>query len=129
MKWNVYRSNPNKRKMEIYNIFDHGTFCKYVEKHLKECTNKEEFAEKLKSELRYYFWCKSEHEIVLTSWTPHIEMKELDRLNTEREKHIKEWGNEPYSLCVRPNLWEKVDIYSQVMNNWEIFVDYVWKCK
>ena len=129
MKWNVYRHNINSRKIEAYNIFDHYSFCEEVQKHLSECTNKEEFSEKLRRSLGYYFGYKAEWEIVLTSWTPHIKMEELDRLNTEREKHIKDWNKEPYSLYVEPDVWKKIDIYEQVMNNWEIFLDYVWKEK
>ena len=127
MKWNVYRHNINSRKIEVYNIFDHYSFNKDVEKHLKECSNKEEFAKRLRRSLFYYFWAKAEHEAVITSWTPHIKMEELDRLNAEREEYLKKWGREPYSLYVEPDVFKKVDIYEQVTNNWEIFLEYVWE--
>ena len=127
MKWNVYRHNFNKNEIEVYNIFDHYRFCEEVKKHLKECTDKEKFAKKLKSSLNYYFWSKAEHEIVLTSWTPHIKMEELKRLNAEREEHIREWGKEPYSLYVQPDVWKKIDVCQQVMNNFDIFLGYVWE--
>ena len=127
MKWNVYRHNMNKKEIEVYNIFDHYSFCERVKEHLEKCTDKEEFAGRLMSSLCYYFWAKAEHEVVITSWTPHIKMEELDRLNTEREKHIKDWNSEPYSLYVEPDVFKKVDIYEQVMNNWEVFLEYVWE--
>ena len=127
MKWNVYRHNINKGKIEVYNIFDHYNFCKEVKKHLEECSDKEEFVEKLRCSLFYYFWAKAEHEVVITSWTPHIKIEELNRLNTEREKYVKEWGREPRSLYVQPDIFKKVDIYEQVMNNWEVFLEYVWE--
>ena len=60
---------------------------------------------------------------------PHIDMKELDRLNTEKEKEIEKYGKEPYMLEVRPDIYEKIDVYQQVMNNFDIFVDYVWGFK
>ena len=129
MKWNVYYHDFNRKKIEVYNIFDHYSFRKEVEKHLKEYTDKEEFAERLRRSLSYYFGYKAEWEIVLTSWTPHIKMMELDRLNAERKEYIKKWNREPYSLYINPDVGEKIDVYSQVMNNWEIFVDYVWKEK
>lgn len=127
MEWNVYRHNFNKSEIEVFNIFNHYSFYENVKKHFKKYTNKEEFAEELKRSLMYYFWCKSEYEIVLTSWTPRIKMEELDRLNTERKEHIKEWDKEPYSLYVEPDVFKKVDIYDQVMNNFDIFVDYCWR--
>ena len=129
MQWNVFYYNCNKRKIETYNIFDHGTFRKYVEEHLKECIEKEEFSEKLRRELFYYFSSKCEWEIVITSWPTRITMNELDRVNTERKKAIKEYSKEPYSLYVNPEVSKKIDIYDQVMSNFNIFLDYVWSNK
>lgn len=97
MKWNVFYHNVNTQKIEIFNIFDHYTFNEYTHKHLKECATKEKFAEKLKSELRYYFWSKSQWEIIISPWVGGRDTKDI-----------------------------KVDVYTQVMNNFDIFVDYVW---
>ena len=126
MKWIVYYYNCNAKKIETYNIFEHGGFREYVKKAAIKYKNKEEFAEQLKRELFYYFGSKCEWEIIITSWTTHITMNELDRLNTEREKTIKENGREPYSLYVNPEIGEKIDVRDQVINNWDVFVDYVW---
>ena len=48
----------------------------------------------------YYFWCKSEYEIILSPWC---------RSSKDEDK--------------------KIDIYTQVMANWNKFVDYVWSFK
>lgn len=58
---------------------------------------REYFNERLKSELRYYYWSKCEHEIIVAPWI----------------------GSDDAAI--------KVDIYDQVMNNWERFTDYVWQ--
>lgn len=79
--------------------------------------------------MAYYYWSKAEHEVVITSWVPYITMSELDRLNTEREESKKKYARDPYSLYVNPRVGEKVDVYSQVMLNFEVFVDYVWSHK
>ena len=97
MEWNVFYHDVNKQEIRAFNIFKHSTFNNYVEKHLKECIDKEEFAKKLKSELMYYFWSKSEYEIIISPWCGGRDTKDI-----------------------------KVDIYTQVMNNWDIFLDYVW---
>lgn len=100
MVWNVYYHNFNSDKIEIYNIFDHCSFNNSAKKYLAECQTKEEFAEELKAELQYYFWSRSEWELIIEPW------------------------------CVGRNIsYIKVDVYDQVMNNWHIFVDYVWSCK
>ena len=97
MQWNVYRHNINADQIEVFNIFDHGRFADDVKKGLKKCKSKEEFADQLKSILSYYYWWKSEWEVLICAWSGSRQ-------------------NEPL----------KVDIYSQVMNNWEVFLDYVW---
>lgn len=97
MHWYVYRYNINTRAIEAFNIFDHCSFNRSVEKILENNQDYEEFAIKLRNELIYYFWCKSEYEIVITAWCG---------------------GNGDEA--------RKIDIYSQVMNNWGTFSHYVW---
>lgn len=99
LQWNVYKRNMNTNKIEIFNIFNHYSFSKSVEKLLKNCKDKEEFKILLRKELLYYFWSKYEYEIIISSF-PYKEESE-----------------------------EKIDICSQIMNNYEIFVDYIWNNK
>jgi len=68
----------------------------------------------------YYFWCKAEHEIVITSFPPYIDKKEFNRLSSEE-----------FRVCsdVRLRCGEKIDIYEQIRMNWDVFVDYVWNSK
>lgn len=129
LEWNVYRHNFNEKEIKIFNLFDHSRFLEDVKKSLKKCKTKEEFTEELRRDLFYYFGTKCEYEVVITSWVPHITMSELDRLNTEREKTMKEYNREPYRLYINPEVGEKVDVYSQVRLNWNVFVDYVWSHK
>ena len=101
MEWNVFIYNSNKRKIESFNIFDHRKFNEDVQKSLKKFKDKNEFIKILKSDLMYYFWSKYEWEIILAPWCG---------------KNIEEDAI-------------KIDVYEQVMNNWNIFVDYVWSNK
>lgn len=99
LEWNVIRYNMNARKIEPFNIFDHYSFRKDVEKLLdKTNISREDFEEKLRKELMYYFWAKAEHEILIRAWCG---------------------GNGDEEV--------KIDIYEQVMWNWDRFVEYVWK--
>ena len=98
MKWNVYYYNINKQKVESYNIFEHRKFVYYVGKALQECEEKEIFIERLKRELSYYFWSKSEWELIISPWCGNKYPEEL-----------------------------KIDVYDQVMLNWDIFAEYVWE--
>ena len=129
MVWNVYREDFNNKAIVTYNIFDHGGFAQDVNKLLKEDISKDEFANQLKRSLRYYFWGKSEHEVVITSWPVYINRAELDRLNTEYQEYNNKWGHYPYNINIIPNVGEKIDIYNQVMMNFDIFVDMIWREK
>ena len=84
---------------------------------------------RLRGHLFYYYGSKCEWELVITSWVPYITISELNRLNEEREKTLKKYNIEPYRLCVNPDVGEKIDVYEQVMLNWDLFLDYVWSHK
>lgn len=127
--WNAYYRDFNGKKIKTFNIFSHDRFREDVDEYFKKYKNKEEFAEHLRRSLFYYYGSKAEWEVVITSWVPHITIDELNRLNTEREKALKEYNREPYSLYVNPDVGKKIDVYEQVMNNWDIFLDYVWNSK
>ena len=100
MKWYVFRHNLNAQRIERWNVFDHSRFREDVQKHLKKCQSREEFAEALRRELFYYYGSKSEWELLFYPWCGGRDTKPL-----------------------------KIDVYEQVRANWEKFVDYVWSQK
>lgn len=126
MVWNVYCEDFNCNTIIKYNIFDHSSFAKDVEKLLKEDISKDEFAKNMRRSLFYYFGSKTEYETVITSWPVHIDKTELDKLNTEYEEYNNKWSHYPYKINVAPEVGKKVSVYDQVMMNWEPFVEYVW---
>lgn len=99
MKWNVYYHDINRHKMTTCNIFNHYGFRRAVKEAIKKYRKKDEFIDKLRKELMYFFWSKSEYEIIIAPW-----------VGGDREKEA-----------------EKIDIYEQVMMNYDIFSEYVWK--
>lgn len=125
----MYYHNFNGKSIEKFNIFDHGRFFEDVKKDLKKCKTKEEFAEKIKSHLMYYFWSKCEYEVVISSFPVHIKKEEFNRLTEEFKADTEKYGHEPYGMWVCPDVGSKIDIYNQVMLNFEVFVDYVWSHK
>ena len=129
MNWFVLREDINNNKILKFDIFNHGRFADDVNKLLKKRIDKETFVEELRRILQYYFWSKSEYEVIVTEWPPHIDKKELDRLNSEYETYTKKWGHSPLRLAVSLDVSEKVDICSQVMLNFNVFAEYVWSHK
>lgn len=136
MEWNVFCYNINKGKIETFNIFDHWKFNEDGQKSLKKFKDKNEFKKVIESDLMYYFWSKSQYELVieitennrifLIPWCGcrEPEKVKIDVTDDENfdwrsfaEKHIKK---QVYKNKA------KIDIYDQVMFNFEAFVDYVW---
>ena len=73
----------------------------------------------------YFFWCKSEYEIIITELFSYITDKELDRINKEREKRIQQYDNF-HGVIVNLDIGKKIDIYQQIMDNWEAFKEYLF---
>jgi hypothetical protein len=75
--WKVYADNFKEIKQ--YNIFSHTRFAEDVKKDYKKYKdNFEEFKERLKRNLQYYFWSKCEWEIVLKPWVGRAEEIKID---------------------------------------------------
>ena len=100
--WNVYYYNLNKRKIEIHNVFNHWRFIENSAKHIKKFKeDKEGLKEQIHKELMYYYWSKYEWEIIVTPYTSR----------PKKEEEIK------------------IDVYEQVMLNWDQFFEYFWEHK
>ena len=97
LEWNVFYHNINAQKIELFNIFNHGRFREDVRRNLEIIKDRDEFAEALRKDLSYYFRFKSEWEIVISPWSGGRGTEDI-----------------------------KIDIYTQVMNNWDTFVYYCW---
>lgn len=133
--WNVYRSRYDK-KIEPFNVFDHSGFYGDCVKAKKKYKDKESFSEEVRKSLLYYFWAKCEWEIVLERW-PDGEWGEFRTTmkSGEMKKLLKaedSWHSDDINVVIkvfpeRDDCWRKVDVYEQVMNNWHVFVDYLWE--
>ena len=149
MEFKVYKESFNEKKIVEYNIFNHSGFLKDL-KNIKKAYNKklkefiakqnsdsagffndmemknfkskykEIFKQELNKALKYNFWGRCEYEIILTSWPPAITKEESKRVFDEFQKrdHVRE--------TVNLSVDTKIDIYSQVHINFDLFADYVW---
>lgn len=102
LEWNVIWYDFNGKKISTYNIFSHCKFLEDVKKDAKENYGKqlpdyEKFKESVRRELQYYFWCKCEYEVIISAWPPNEKIPE-----------------------------QKIDAYSQVMMNFDIFYNYLY---
>lgn len=100
MHWFVYVDDFNAREIKRYDIFNHHYFNEDLKKNFKK--NKDDFntfKEELKKDLMYYFWSKCEWEVIISDWPPSTGGK----------------------------IEEKIDVYDQVMLNFDVFANYVWE--
>lgn len=98
MVWNVIYYNFNHKQVEVHNVFNHYGFYGDVIKYFKKYKrDKTKFVEELRRSLMYYYWSKCEWEVVVAPIFNHPEKDEM-----------------------------KIDVYWQVKNNWDIFVEYTW---
>lgn len=96
LKWYVLHQNFNKEEIEFYNVLQ--GWEERIRKARKKVKTKTEFKEWLKKEFMYYYWSRSEYEIVVGG------------LFSEYPKEFK-----------------KVDIWSQIEPNLDIITDYIIK--
>lgn len=97
LEWNAYYEDFNGKKIVPFNVFHHTRFNEDVKKSFKKNKNDfETFKKELKSNLMYYYWSKCEWEIILAAWI---------------SKNVPEI---------------KIDVYDQVMLNFDLFAKYVW---
>ena len=99
IEWYVYYYDVNRKKINTYNIFEHSSFKKEFSVLLKCDLTKEVFSDQLKHILQYYFCGKCEWETVLKPWVGDM------------------------------NIGKNIDVYDQIMLNWDMFVDYCWSFK
>lgn len=99
--WNVYWYEPNSHKIVSRNVFNLSSkFQRELDtlKTHRHDWRKEYFSLELKKACQYCFWAKCEYEILIGPWV----------------------GGEE-------NDFVKIDVYSQLMLNWDKFSHYVWE--
>ena len=98
LQWNVIIGDFNHKEIETYNIFDHYYFKEDCDKAWKKyATDFKSFSKEVRSSMMYYFWSKCEWEVVVSHWP------QSERFNDK-----------------------KIDVYEQVMMNWNVFIVYLW---
>ena len=101
LKWFVFVEDINKKRIKVYNIFEHKDFMEDCDGAWGNYKNKHHdfsrYQEDIDGILMYYFWCKCEWEIILSNFPPSDSFHE-----------------------------KKIDVYQQVKINWDKFIDYIF---
>ena len=130
MHWTVMYYNCNAKRFELYDVLKYKE--DFIKKLKKKVTSKEEFAQKMKSEMMYYFWSKCEWEVIITNkdgsiiMSPWVGPEDITLDVTDREDFNwvdffnKEVGNYINKTSI------KIDIWDQIFYRWDAFIEYCW---
>lgn len=94
--WNVFVAKFSNDRPERFNIFEHSSFREGCNKAFVECKHD-----------KVAFAEEVKHELMYFYWSKY-----------EWETIIKKFGTDGKE--------RKIDVYEQVMLNWDRFVDYLW---
>lgn len=78
MEWNVYYHDFNHQKITTYNVFNHGSFNQEINQLSQKNLNKSEFTEQLRIITMYYFWSKTEWEVIVSPWVGKGDDEKID---------------------------------------------------
>lgn len=123
LEWYVFLHEINSKEIIKYNVFKHSGFLNNVLKISRD--DKTVFAEKLRREAQYYFWSKCEMEVIITSWPAYIDKDEYERITKEVTSIVN--NDRVFRVVnISPTVGSKIDVYEQLMLNWDVFVDYTY---
>lgn len=128
--WNVFEYDINARKIRPINLFEYNwVFLEGLVKVKKQYGNNfEKFAENVRRELHCQYWARSQYETIISQWPPNsLNQKDLDELQAKLT-YDKVNSSYPEYCHVYPDMGTcyKMDVYTQVMMNWDRFIEYLW---
>ena len=141
IQWKVYWQDSNAHKIVEVDIIP--WIWEDLKKYKKEITKRKKqyikenghtdgkfdydvfswFKEELRKRLQWEFWSRCEYEIILTDLFCSIDEEEIKRLIEEyskKDNQFKYWRN------VNLKTERKVDIYEQLMLNYDVFAKYIY---
>lgn len=134
LSWKVKNFCINKQSIEDYDVLKYREDM--IKKMKKKCTTKEEFTELLRRECQYIFWGRCEYELIieltederilLKPWVgARDESKSTIDVTDDTSFDWKGFAVEHISEQIYKDE-AKIDVYDQLMWQWQDFVDYVW---
>ena len=134
LSWLVTYYDCNADKIKYYDVLKYRE--DFVKKLKKKCETKEEFAEKMRGEMIYYFWSKAECEVIIEIdednriWIgPWVGCREPEKVRVDVTDRTdfdwKGFAKEHIGKQIFKNR-AKIDIFDQLQWCWDEFIDYLW---
>ena len=130
MHWFTIYYDCNAKEFKPYDVLKYREG--FIKKLKKKVASKEEFTQKMKTEMMYYFWSKCEWEVLLTNedgriiMSPWIGPEDIVLDVTDREDFdwVGFFSKEVERYIDKTTI--KIDIYDQLKYRWDDFIDYCW---
>lgn len=128
--WNVIAEDSNGG-IGFVNALDYNWPVRaYIYRAYRETSKSEDFdsfAKQVQMAIQHEYWARSEYEIIVTEWPTSFTEEELDRMKGEIAEHKKQYPDSKYARAYpRFDKAEKIDVYDQIMMNWDAFINYLW---
>lgn len=133
LTWKVKRFNCNTQLITDYDVLKNmEADIKYFK---KICPNKTAFSEALSREFRWRYWCKSEHELIISIDVDKVILSPWCGCRDSENASIKVVSSSEFDWFTFANYHigrqvyasrAKIDIYDQLMWRWDELVDYCW---
>lgn len=134
LSWLVKNFDCNAQVIEDYDILKHRE--NEIKKLKKKCATKEEFAKALRSECLYHYWSRAEYELIIERiengriWLlPWCGCREPEKVKIDvTDDTTFDWKGfaEEHISKQRYRNEAKIDIYDQLIWQWDSFVDDCW---
>lgn len=95
-EWYVYTEDYNANTIKKFNVFYSINFLDGCKRTFKKYKDIKKIEEEIKAWARYSFWSKCEYEVVLNAFTNKSDFQDV-----------------------------KIDVYDQLMLNWDSFFQYI----
>ena len=127
LQWFVFAEDYNAKKIVTLNVFEGSS--RFIDGLLRAKKQyKDDYlkiAEAVRVSLHCAYGSKCEWETIITSWPTYVDAEEVERLIKVKQQDIEKYGK---FRCTDVGLEVeyKIDVYTQVMMNWDRFIEYVW---
>ena len=134
LSWKVKNYSVNDNCLWDYDVLKYREDL--IKKLKKQCSTKEEFAEKMYRKMMWQYWSRCEYEVIIEiDENNHIWLKPWVGCRNPDEVKIDvtddtgfDWrgfANEHIGQQIYKNQ-AKIDIFDQLQWKWDKFIDYLW---
>jgi len=126
--WFVFAEDGTSRGIVPVNLFEYNWVFLHSLVRIKRKYGKDfvKFADSVRSALMSEYWSRCEYETVITTWPSYVTKDDVARMAKEIEERERKWGSTSGLVGVDLYSGVKIDVYTQVMLNWDSFIKYLW---